>query len=149
MVAIKEVDMQNVFDVCDLTTNKDGVGTVMEEYLCCNAVSVAESKFDLTMHPKALYADDTLIGFFMYRHTEEDAGTATICRFMIDHAFQGKGLGRQALHCILEYLKAQGIQTVVLMIDDANKIAKSLYLSFGFSFTGKIDKGEYYYQLKL
>lgn len=43
MIRITEVNRDNVFDGCDLTTNLDGIGTVMEEYLCSNAVSIAES----------------------------------------------------------------------------------------------------------
>lgn len=92
MLSIREIDAQNVFDVCELTTNRNGVGTIMEKYLCCNAVSVAESKYYPEMHPKAIYDGDVLIGFFMYRRTEQETETATICRFMIDHKFQGRGL---------------------------------------------------------
>lgn len=149
MLSIREIDAQNVFDVCELTTNRNGVGTIMEKYLCCNAVSVAESKYYPEMHPKAIYDGDVLIGFFMYRRTEQETETATICRFMIDHKFQGRGLGREAFSCILKGLKVQGVQKVVLMIDNANEIAKKLYTSFGFFFTGKIDKDEYYYELML
>ena len=146
MIAVRAVDADNVFDVCELTTNKNGVGTVLEEYICCNATSIAESKYYPAMHPRAIYDDETLIGFFMYKRTREQPDTATICRFMIDHAFQGRGLGRQAFACLLDYLKARGVRRAVLMIDEGNHIAKALYLSFGFAFTGTIDKGEYYYE---
>ena len=149
MISIKEIDKQNVFDVCELTTNKNGIGTTMEKYLCCNAISVAESKYYPEMHPKAIYDGDILIGFFMYRRTEEEADTATICRFMIDYKFQGKGLGRDAFSCILSGLRILDVQRVILMIDNTNAIAKKLYLSFGFTFIGKIDKEEYYYELNL
>jgi hypothetical protein len=60
VIRIKPVDADNVFDVCDLTTNPDGVGTVMEEFLCCNAVSIAESKYYPEMHPNAIYSDSNL-----------------------------------------------------------------------------------------
>ena len=63
MIQIKDIDKSNVFDVCELTTNSNGVGTVMEEYLCCNAVSIAESKYFLEMNPKAIYNDESLIVF--------------------------------------------------------------------------------------
>lgn len=33
MIRIKAVDEQNIFDVCKLTTNQNGTGTSMEEYL--------------------------------------------------------------------------------------------------------------------
>lgn len=147
MIVIKEIDGNNVFDVCELTTNHDGIGTVMEQYLCCNATSVAQSKYDLQMHPKAIYDDDTLIGFVMYQRITNQDPIATICRFMIDHSFQGKGLGRKAFAGVLQFLKEEGIKKVIIMLDDHNIIAKNLYQSFGFLFTGKIDKEEYYYEL--
>lgn len=149
MIAIREIDSDNIFDVCELTTNSDGIGTTMEEFLCCNATSIAESKYFPEMHPKAIYWLDTLIGFLMYRRTGEAPETAVICRFMVDHRFQHRGLGRKAFDGILGYLKEQGIAKVVLMIDAENTIAKNLYCSFGFTFTGKIDHDEYYYQRML
>lgn len=147
MVHIEEITAENIFDVCELTTNENGIGTTMEEYLCCNATSVAESKYFPEMHPQAIYNGPTLIGFFMYRRTPDEPETATICRFMIDYKFQRQGLGREAMGSILRHLKDCGVSKVVLMIDDENTVAKNLYLSFGFRFTGKIDKEEHYYEL--
>ena len=149
MITIRDVDSNNVCDVCELTTNANGVGTTMEEWLCCNATSLAESKYFPEMHPRALYDDETLVGFIMYRPTDEEPETAAICRFMIDHKFQGTGLGREALSCMLATLKQQGVRTAVIMVDDENTVAKTLYTSLGFTFTGKIDKGEHYYELAL
>lgn len=149
MIRIKDIDAENVFDVCELTTNQNGIGTIMEEYLCCNAVSIAKAKYFSEMFPNAIYNNNVPIGFFMYKRTEEKPDTATLCRFMIDYRFQHKGLGKKAFEHILRGLKIQGVRKVILMIDDTNIIAKKLYLSFGFQFTGKIDKDEYYYELEM
>lgn len=67
MISIKDVTAQNVFDICELTTNKNGIGTIMEEYLCCNGTSIAESKYYPEMNPKAIYDEDVPIGFVMYK----------------------------------------------------------------------------------
>ena len=149
MIRIKDIDADNIFDVCELTTNQNGIGTIMEEYLCCNAVSIAEAKYFSEMFPNAIYNNNVPIGFFMYKRTEEKPDTATLCRFMIDYRFQHKGLGKKAFEHILRGLKIQGVRKVILMIDDTNIIAKKLYLSFGFQFTGKTDKDEYYYELEM
>lgn len=149
MIRIKDVDADNIFNVCELTTNHNGIGTTMEEYLCCNAVSIAEAKYFLEMYPNAIYNNNVLIGFFMYKRTENQPDLAILCRFMIDYRFQNKGFDKKAFEHILRGLKIQGVRKVILMIDDTNKIAKKLYLSFGFRFTGKIDKNEYYYELEL
>lgn len=149
MVTIEAVDARNVFDVCELTTNADGMGTVLEEFLCGNAVSISEAAYFPAMNPRALYEGGCLVGFFMYERTEAQPETATLCRFMIDRRFQGRGLGRQAFARMLDYFRQQGVRRAVLMIDEENVVAKSLYLSFGFSFTGKVEEGERYYDLSL
>lgn len=148
-IQIKEIDAQNVFDICELTTNQNGIGTTMEEYLCCNATSIAESKYYPEMCPRAIYRDEVPVGFVMYKYTAAEPKTVTICRFMIDWKFKHRGLGRAALAAILQYLKDGGTERVVLMIDEDNSVAKQLYLSLGFTFTGKVEKEEYYYALTL
>ncbi len=148
MIRIKAVDEQNIFDVCKLTTNQNGTGTSMEEYLCCNAISIAEAKYYPEMHPNAIYNNNVPIGFFMYQRAEDQADTATIYRFMIDYQFQHKGFGKKAFEYVLRGLKIQGVKKVILMIDDTNKIAKKLCLSFGFQFMGKIDNDKHCYELE-
>lgn len=149
MIRIKAVDAQNILDVCELTTNQDSIGTTMEGHSCCNAISIAETKYNSEMHPNAIYNNNVLIGFFMYKRTENQTETATICRFMVDDRFQHKGLEEKALEHILRGLKIQGVKKVVLIIDNADENAKNLYLSFGFHFIEKIDKTECYYELEL
>ena len=149
MIRIKAVDAQNILDVCELTTNQSGIGTTTEGHSCCNAISIAEAKYYPEMHPNAIYNNNVLIGFFMYQRAENQADTATICRFMIDYQFQQKGLEEKSFEHILRGLKIQGVRKVVIIIDNANENAKNLYLSFGFHFTGEIGKAGYYYELEL
>ena len=149
MIRIKAVDTQNILDVCDLTTIQDSIGTTREAHFCCNAVSIAETKYNSEMYPNAIYNNTVLIGFFMYQRAENQADTATICRFMIDDRYQHKGLEKKALEHILRGLKIQGVKKVVFIINSTNGNAKNLSLSFGFQFTGKMEHGEYYYALKL
>ncbi|GIN92675.1 hypothetical protein J6TS1_20600 [Siminovitchia terrae] len=63
MIKVKEINQDNVFDVCELTSNKDGIGTLFEEFICSNAYSIAEAKYFSNMYPKALYKNDLLIVF--------------------------------------------------------------------------------------
>lgn len=149
MIQIKAVDAQNILDVCELTTNRDSIGMTMEGHSFSNAISIAETKYHSEMHPNAIYNNNVLIGFFMYQRAENQADTATICRFMVDDKFQHKGLEEKALEHILRGLKIQGVKKAVLIINTTNENAKNLYLSFGFHFTGKFDKAGYYYELDL
>mgnify|MGYP002641499305 FL=1 len=149
MIRIKAVDAQNILDVCELTTNQDGIGRTLEGHSCCNAISIAETKYHPEMHPNAIYNNNVLIGFFMYIRTENQAETATICSFRVEDRIQQKGLEEEAIEDVLRGLKIQGVKKVIFMIDEENKIAKKLCLSFGFRFTGKIDHDEYCYELVL
>lgn len=146
MIRIKTVDAQNILDVCQLTAKQAGIGKGMNGCACCNAISIAEAKYDAEMHPNAIYHNNVLVGFFMYQRAEDQADTATICRFMIDHKFQQNELGEKALQHILRGLKIQGVKKVIIKADDANMIAAKRCLSFGFRFTGNHD--EYCYELE-
>ena len=59
---------------------------------------------------------------------------------MIDYKFQNQGLGKASFQQILKDLENQGVRKVIIMLDDTNTKAKNLYTSFGFRFTGKIEK---------
>ena len=149
MIRVKAVDAQNVLDVCELTTNQDGIGTTTKEPFCCNAIFIAEAKYNLEMHPNAIYNNNILIGFFMYQRAENHAETAIICRFMLDDRFRHNRFEEKVLEHILRGLKIQGVKKVIVIIDNANENAKKLYLSFGFHSTGEIDKDGYCYKLEI
>lgn len=147
MIRIKAVDAQNLLEVCRLTASRDCVGR--KGHCRCNAVSIAEAKYHAELHPNAIYHNNALIGFFMYQRAEDHADTAFILRFMIDDRFRQKGLAEKALEHILRGLKIQGVRKAVIILDGADEDAKNLYLSFGFHFTGKMDKDDCRYELEL
>ncbi|MEX9609286.1 GNAT family N-acetyltransferase [Providencia manganoxydans] len=143
------MDKDSLFDVCELTSNANGIATVLEDYICCNAISIAESHYYPEFKPKALYCEQALIGFFMYRERDLLPNEAQICRYMLDHKFIGQGLGKKTFSAIIDYFKAKGLHRVTLGVDNENNIAKNLYISHGFTYTGEIVDGEYIYSLKL
>ena len=110
---------------------------------------MAEANYHSEMYPNAIYNNNVLIGFFMYKRTENQVDTATIYRFMVDDRFQRNGLEGKALEYVLRGLKIQGVRKVILLIDGANENTKQLCLSLGFHFTGKQDKAGYYYEAAL
>lgn len=149
MIRIRAVDAQNVLEVCELTTNQDDIGMATEVPVSRNAISIAEAKYNTEMYPNAIYNNNVLIGFFMYRRTEIQAETVNIYRFMVDEKFQHKGLEKKALEYILRGLKIQGVKKVVLIIDSTNENVKNLYFSLGFHFTEEFDTMECCCELEL
>ena len=137
MIRIKAVDAQNISDVCELSTSQDVAVAKTEGRCRCNAISIAETRFDAEMHPNAIYNNNALIGFFMYKRAETQADTATICRFMLDDRFKDKGLEEKALEHVLRGLKIQGVKRVILSATETNEEAEKLYRSFGFHAAGE------------
>lgn len=76
MIRIKAVDRQNIQAVCGLTTDRDDVPAERHSYR--NALSIAEAGYDPEMHFNAIYNNQVLIGFFMYKRPERHAETAAI-----------------------------------------------------------------------
>lgn len=60
MIRIKTVDAQNILDVCRLTTHQDCIGAAAAGHPCCNAIAIAETKYDPEMHPNAIYNNNVL-----------------------------------------------------------------------------------------
>ena len=137
MIRIKAVDAQNISDVCELSTSQDVAVAKTEGRCRCNAISIAETRYDAEMHPNAIYNNNALIGFFMYKRTETQADTATICRFMLDDRFKDKGLEEKALEHVLRGLKIQGVKRVILSATETNEEAEKLYRSFGYHAAGE------------
>ena len=72
----------------------------------------------------------------IYRHSYY------LWRFMIDHRFQGKGFGRDALNLLLDYVLSfpDGEEdTWSTSYDQENEAARHLYASFGFAPNGEKD----------
>ena len=87
-------------------------------------------------YPKAVYADEDLVGFIMYElDTEEHQ--VFIWRFLIDQRYQGKGYGRQTIEVVMEMAKEQAqITKVVADYVDGNEPMKKILLDLGFEETG-------------
>ena len=112
MIRIKAVDAQNIWDVCELTYGDGCAAPAPDGRFHCNALSIAETKFDPEMHPNAIYSNNMPIGFFMYKRPEAQAETAVIYRFMLGSKYRDRGLEAKALEHVLKGLKIQGVKKV-------------------------------------
>jgi diamine N-acetyltransferase len=117
-------------------------------YVASNLYSIAESRFEPTCVPLAIYAEESIdegeeaqpvmVGFTMY-----DATDYYIARFMIDARYQGRGYGRAAMMRLIERFEAERAHpTASLSFVPDNVAAERLYASVGFRKTGEISEGE-------
>lgn len=145
-IALREITRDNWRAVIALQVAPD-----QTRWVASNLYSLAESKFVPECVPLAIYDDETLVGFIMYR--SEDHGLArlwSIDRLMIGQDHQRKGYGRAAMHALIQRLRAQrGYAAILISFVPDNTTAEKLYRDLGFRDTGMIDDGEVVYRLGL
>ena len=146
-IILKDITNDNWIQCIKLSTNKDKTLTIFEEFVASNAVSIAQSKIQEGWITKAIYYEDTMVGFTMYGYCN-DNDLFELCRLMIDYKYQQKGYGTRALVKIIDELKKwEDCKEIFLSFDPENIIGKNLYEKFGFIDTGKIIDGELLYKL--
>lgn len=98
----------------------DGVNTLGQVLLCL--IDQSDSS-------------ETLIGYLWYR-PDATMRSAFISDFHILAAYQGKGLGKQALEVLENELKGKGFDQIKLRVAADNKRARHVYEVTGFRVTG-------------
>ncbi|MFJ8260621.1 GNAT family N-acetyltransferase [Rummeliibacillus sp. NPDC094406] len=148
-INLRDITEENWIKCISLTTNTDGSNTVFEEFVASNAVSIAQSKIQDGWITKAIYDEDTIVGFTMYGYAN-DLEIYEICRLMIDYNYQQRGYGTQALLKVIDEMKSwNDCNEIFLSFESNNIVAKKLYEKIGFKDTGKIVEGEILYKLIL
>lgn len=115
------------------------------DYLASNDYSIAQASFyPATMHTRAVYCDEEVIGFLMFVSPDDDdpPGHYRIWRFMVDHWRQGQGHGRAALGLALAEIRARpDARSIEICYKPGNANAKKFYASMGFVETGMDAEG--------
>lgn len=127
-VKIEELNAENWYDCCGLEVEPS-----QSKYIESNAVSIAQSKFEPTLKPYAIYFEEKVVGFLMYNSVQEELEGNWIYRIMIDKDYQGKGIGKTATKLMIsEMAKQPNIKKLVVGYHPENKGAHNLYASLGF-----------------
>ncbi len=127
------------------------VAPTQVHFVASNLYSLAQSRFEPECVPLAVYDDEQMVGFVMYR--PEDHGLAKIWfidRVMIGEGHQGKGYGKAAMTALIERLRLQvGYSAILISFVKGNEIAQKLYSNLGFKDTGELEEDELVYRLGL
>ncbi|MFJ5790283.1 GNAT family N-acetyltransferase [Lysinibacillus sp. NPDC093197] len=127
-VKIVELNAENWYDCCELE-----IATEQKKYIESNAISIAQSKFEPTLKPYAIYLNEKVVGFLMYNAVQEELDGYWVYRIMVDKKFQGKGIGKAATQLMLtEMAKLPNSKKVIVGYHPENLGAHNLYASIGF-----------------
>jgi diamine N-acetyltransferase len=73
-----------------------------------------------------------------------------IWRFMVDHRFQGQGIGAAALQHVIEHVRRKGLfDSLSVSYVPGPGCPEPFYLRAGFKHTGKVEEGEIVLKLPL
>jgi len=156
MIELRKITQDNLKKVLDLK-----VASGQEGYVDSNIYRLAWAYVKETNNEKpplvfSIYHQDKVIGFVDMNFFElsktsllfeefGDKASYGINHFMIDHQYQGKGFGKQAMQKVIEFLRSfpQGkADSIYLSYWKTNEAARGLYASVGFVETGEIWDGQ-------
>jgi diamine N-acetyltransferase len=112
--------------------------------VAANVFSLAEAQVHADAEPRAIYADEEIVGFIMAAPDKhEDKTGYYIWRLMVDYRQQRKGYGRAALQGMMDDLATrEDCQFFSISVVNTNADALKLYESLGFVQTGEMDEDE-------
>lgn len=142
-LSLREVTKETLPEILGLKVAEDQRALVSN-----NAVSIAQAHFNEGAWFRAIYAEETPVGFVMlYDPSLPGAGAmpglaeTDVClwRFMIDRRYQGLGVGNRALDLIRAHVRSlPGVARLVASYVPAANGPEPFYLKYGFEKTGRM-----------
>ena len=108
-VSLREITAETVREVCKLS---DTLTPPRKFMVAPNAVSIAQAHFNEHAWFRAIYADDTPVGFLML-YDDPQEQEYFLWRLMIAGPHHGKGFGRRAIALLADYVRTRPGATVL------------------------------------
>jgi diamine N-acetyltransferase len=144
VVSLREVTKDNLGQVLSLKVKPE-----QEKFVANNAISIAQAHFEEKAWFRAVYADETPVGFVML-YDDPETTDYFLWRFMIDSRYQGLNFGRRALQLLIEHVRTEpGATELLLSYVPAEGSPEPFYTSLGFANTGEVHDGENVMKLML
>ena len=98
---------------------------------------------------RAVQADGEIVGFMMLSAVSPGEPQPYLWRFLIDRRHQRRGVGGRAIRLLIDQLRAEGHEALLLSFVDAPGGPGPFYEKLGFVPTGSIEDGELEARLEL
>ena len=143
-VSLREVTSANLAAILNLSVSEN-----QQEFVASNAKSIAEAHYADDAWFRAIYADETPVGFVMLSDAPDEE-EYFLWRMMVDAAHQGKGYGRRAVELLVEHVRTRPGATELFtshVRKEGN--AGKFYRKLNFAYTGEEHEGELIMKLEL
>jgi diamine N-acetyltransferase len=133
IVSLREVNAETVRQICKLD-----VSEAQTHFVASNAFSIAQAYFEPKAWFRAIYADETPVGFAMLFKDPEE-GDYFLWRFMIDARYQKMGFGKRAMELLMKQVRAwPKAKDMGLSCVPGEEGPELFYAKLGFARTGKV-----------
>jgi diamine N-acetyltransferase len=130
-VSLREVTAETVRTICYLE-----VGEAQKHFVAPNAHSIAQAYFEPKAWFRAIYADETPVGFVML-YDDPQVPEYFLWRYMIDAQYQKLGFGKRAMDLLLEHVRTRpGVKEMKLSCHPGEDGPEPFYRKYGFTRTG-------------
>jgi diamine N-acetyltransferase len=137
VMSLREVTAETVRSICALAVKPE-----QSHLVAPNAVSIAEAYFEPKAWFRAIYADETPVGFVML-FDDPETPSYHLWRFMVDGRYQKFGFGQRALELIIAHVRTRpGARELRLHYVPDKGSARGLYVRHGFEDTGEASHGQ-------
>jgi diamine N-acetyltransferase len=152
VVTLREITKENRSSIKALKVSRK-----QEDYVDSVKESLAEAAGTPSVRPwcRAVYTGEVPVGFLMICDDVPPGNPDMpwryyLWRMLIDRHHQGRGYGRAALDCLVEYLRTRpGADVLVASVVPGRRTPLGFYLRYGFEPTGGMFDGEQVIQLRL
>jgi diamine N-acetyltransferase len=118
------------------------VAPEQEQFVASNAISLAQAHFEKYAWFRAIYADETPVGFMML-YDDPVQPQYFLWRLMIDARYQGHGFAWQAVQQLIDYVRTRpGAKELLVSHGQGEGSPAWFYTRLGFQYTGEEDDGE-------
>lgn len=135
VVTLREITNENLFAILKLS---NALTPPQKHMVATNALSIAEAHYDAEAWYRAIYADETPVGFLMLHDTPEGWGYF-LWRLMVAAPYQRMGFARRAIDLLIEYVKTRpGATTLATSCGEGLGSPEGFYRRLGFVRDGKM-----------
>ena len=133
-VSLREVTIQTFGAICDLS---DTLSEAHSHMVAPNVRSIALAYFSRHAWFRAIYADETPVGFLMLHigtSPEERIQVPGyfLWRLMIAAPYQGLGFGRRAMELVMDKIRAEGATELLASCHQGEGSPEGFYRKLGF-----------------
>lgn len=143
-VALREITEKTLDAILGLQ-----VGEHQRKFIADNARSIAQAHFSAHAWFKAIFADDTPVGFVML-WDDPDKPEYYLWRLMVDARYQGNGFGRSAVKLLIRHVRSRpNASELLTSVVQADGGPQGFYERLGFELTGDYEEAEAVMRLAL